>query len=187
MGLRRWQSIGVAWFLGLVLWLGGLAIAPAGHAELRLAQEAPDHLLYKSWNTLRDREGRSWQVVLFRRGEPMPAELGLRLVGFPGAVAIAHPQPLEIESTTGAVLRSPDLFQQDAPAPSVGQYDLLPLLDQLPSERFQLRVPLTDGTALEIRVPQAVAAEWRAIAQLQGPSPELFAVDEIDYARSLSR
>lgn len=187
MAIRRWQRVGMAWMLGLVLWLGGLAIAPPGHAELRLAQETPGHLLYKSWNNLRDRDGRSWQVVLFRRGEPTPAELGLRLVGFPGSVAIAHPQPLEIESTTGAVLRSPDLFQQDAPAPSVGQYDLLPLLDRLPAERLQLRVPLTDGTTLEIRVPQAVVTEWRAIAQLQGPSPDLFDLDEIDYARSLSR
>jgi Protein of unknown function (DUF3122) len=81
----------------------------------------------------KDEFGYAWQVLLFKQNYFNPVrDLRLRLVAFPGVVEIAHPQPLEIEATSGKLLSASDAYAITAPAPNVGEYNLTDVLPKLP-------------------------------------------------------
>ncbi|QIZ71446.1 DUF3122 domain-containing protein [Oxynema aestuarii] len=152
--------LAIAWGLG---YLG----TPPAAAAIRQTEEAPGQMLYQSRHSLRDRAGHSWQVVLFKRVKSGAVdEVTLRLVGFPGLSAIAHPQPLEIELPGGkGKLEAKDLFAEKAPAENVGQYGIGEVLDQLPANgSLLLSVPIASGEILTLPVPPSVVLEWKTIA-----------------------
>lgn len=121
-------------------------------------------VLYRSQHSLKDRVGQTWQVVFFREIQPaQPPTATLRLVGFPGAVAFDHTQPLEVITSNGETRIAPDLFAETSPGPNVGQYDLgaIPLPDA-PNSWLRLTLPLQGGAPV-LRIPAYVLQEWREL------------------------
>jgi hypothetical protein len=142
----------------------GLFASPAP-ALLRQHHETPDVLRYHAQESLKDRNGNTWQVLLFpdhTQGEK--TTYYLRLVGFPGINSFQHPQSLEILTSEGKVLTAPDAYTQSAPAPNVGQYDLTSIVSQLSAKQnLKLSVPLQANQELALKIPAKVIAEWQLL------------------------
>ena len=113
---------------------------------------------------LEDQSGKVWQVVLFKKVySDQPSNLNLRLVGFPGSVELIHSQPLRITTNTGKVWNANDIFLDEAPAPTIGQYDFTEILPQLPPESLTLGIPLPGTKFMNISVPIHVLKEWQSL------------------------
>ncbi|MFO0171187.1 MAG: DUF3122 domain-containing protein [Aphanizomenon sp.] len=101
--------------------------------------EPTGEVIYRSQVKLDDQSGKVWQVVLFKQVySDQPVHINLRLVGFPGSAELIHPQPLRITTNTGKVWNANDIFLDQAPAPTIGQYDFTEILPQLPPESLIL-------------------------------------------------
>ncbi len=126
--------------------------------------ELPGEILHRSQTKLDDQSGNVWQVVLFKQVYPGQAvSVNLRLVGFPGAAELFHPQPLKITTATGKVFSAADVFLEEAPAPTIAQYDLKDILPKLPTEPLLLSIPLPGDRFINISVPESVVQEWQKV------------------------
>lgn len=137
--------------------------AGKGLAELRQHEDIPGQILYQSRQSIRDIDRQPWQVILFKRviGEQV-SNIELRLVGFPGQVTFNHPKNLILRPRNGPAFQANDTFP-DAPMPSVGQYDLTDILDDIPSdEPLILELPTEENTL--IKIPVSVILEWQFIS-----------------------
>lgn len=123
-------------------------------------------VIYRSHKKLDDQSGKVWQVVLFKQVYPdQPATVNLRLVGFPGYAEIIHPQPLQVTTAGGRVLRAEDVFLEEAPEAAIGQYNFTNILPQLAPEPVVLSIPLPRHGMINISVPQSVVREWQLVAE----------------------
>ncbi|MHC5854760.1 DUF3122 domain-containing protein [Nostoc sp.] len=147
-------------FLALTLYGWGVEEA---QALLRQHHDSPGILRYHSQVSIKDKQGYAWQVLLFKQNYNNPVrDLRLRLVAFPGVVEIAHPQPLEIEATSGKLLSASDAYALTAPAPNVGEYNLTDVLPKLPTtDALKLHVPVESGQPLVLNIPNSVVTEWQ--------------------------
>lgn len=136
-------------------------------ALLRQHHETESVLRYHAQDSLKDRDGNTWQVLLFPDKLQSPTTTYyLRLVGFPGVNSFIHPQSLEILTSQGKILTAADSYQQSAPAPNVGQYDLTPLIAQIPQKgSVKLSIPLEKNRELALKIPSKVLAEWQLLTQ----------------------
>ena len=151
--------------LATILMMSGLICLPAT-ALLRQHHETLDVLRYHAQDSLKDRQGNTWQVLLFPEPSQGFTTYYLRLVGFPGINSFDHPQPLEIITSKGEVFNVADAYAEFAPAPNVGQYDLTSIIDRLSVTRsLKLSVPLLDNKVLALKIPQEVLSEWRLLTQ----------------------
>ncbi|AFY47601.1 Protein of unknown function (DUF3122) [Nostoc sp. PCC 7524] len=133
-------------------------------AAVEPQETATAELLYRSQTRLDDQSGKVWQVVLFKQVYPGEGEtLNLRLVGFPGSAELIHPQPLKITTATGKVFSAADVFLNEAPAPTIGQYDLKAILPTLPTEPLVLSIPQPGDRSINISVPLRVVQEWQSL------------------------
>ncbi len=156
--------------LGILLGLGLLNPSSAT-AAIRQLEEAPGQMVYQSRQSLRDQRGNTWQVIVFKRIRPNGlASFDLRLVGFPGVAEIDRSHPLILTSASGNSLTAGsddrNLFTEGTkPEPTVGQYDLKPLLSKLQAENpLKLSLPTTNGEAVHLLIPVSVIQEWQTIA-----------------------
>ncbi len=137
-------------------------------AAVMQLEEAPGEVLYRSQQKLNDELGNPWRVVMFKRvhanGSQISA-INLRLVGFPGSQELFHPLPLKIITDTGKVLTAPDIFVEEAPAPTIAQYDFKNILPQLPTTALVIGIPLGAERFLNLSIPQNVVQEWQEVAQ----------------------
>ncbi|BBD61445.1 hypothetical protein NIES2109_42730 [Nostoc sp. HK-01] len=133
-------------------------------AAVTRLEAAPGEILYRSQTKLDDQSGHVWQAVLFKQTYPnQEISLNLRLVGFPNSAELIHPQPLKITTADGKVLTAADVFLDEAPAPTIGQYNFKDILSQLPNEPLQLAIPLPKQKFIHISVPQSVVQEWHKV------------------------
>ena len=153
--------------LTLIICFSSGSICLPAIALLRQHHETPDVLRYHAQDSLKDRDGNTWQVVLFPDKTQLDnTKYYLRLVGFPGINSFYHPQSLEILTSEGNVLTARDDYQQSAPAPNVGQYDLTPIVPQLPEKgTLKLAVPLQENRELALKIPGKVLTEWQLLAR----------------------
>ena len=154
--------------LAIVFTAGSLAICPPATALLRQHHdEALGALRYHARDSLQDRDGNTWQVLLFPDNSQNSATAYyLRLVGFPGLNSFIHPQALEILTSKGKILTAKDAYAESSPAPNVGQYDLTPIVSQLPPQgSLKLAVPLQDYRELALKIPSEVLEEWQLLTQ----------------------
>ncbi|SRR5579883_594332 len=165
-----WALLLGAIALGALLGLG-LLNPPGAAAVIRQMEEAPGQVVYQSHQTLQDQHGTSWQAIAFKRLRPTgETSFNLRLVGFPGAVAIDHVQPLMVTTSLGSRLTIADnssaIFTQTTqPEANVGQYDLQPFLAELHAEiPLQLAVPMLNDDPVRLTVSPALVQEWQTIA-----------------------
>ena len=152
--------------LALIFTAGSLAICPPATALLRQHHETPGVLRYHARDSLKDRDGNTWQVLLFPdNSQTSSTTYYLRLVGFPGVNSFIHPQALEIQ-TPAKILTAKDAYAESTPAPNVGQYDLTPIVSQLPSKgSLKLAVPLKGDRTLTLKIPREVLEEWQLLTQ----------------------
>ncbi|MBD2250715.1 DUF3122 domain-containing protein [Nostoc parmelioides] len=150
--------------LTLYIFLGlGSLTSQTVIAAVNQSEAASKEILYRSLTKLDDQSGHVWQVVLFKQVYPGQAQtVNLRLVGFPGSAELLHPQPLKITTATGKVLTAADVFLDEAPAPTIGQYDFKDILPQLSIEPLVLSIPLPSDT-INISVPQRVVQDWQKV------------------------
>lgn len=136
---------------------------PPAIAILREYQDAPGVMRYQSQHSLRDPAGYAWQIVLFRQFIPdQSPQLILRLVGFPGVIELAHPQPLEITTNNGRLLTATDLFATESPAPNVGQYNVTGVISQIPQNSIlNITIPLIENKKITLTIPNSIVIEWQ--------------------------
>lgn len=153
-------------FIGL-----GLLTTPSAAAAIRQLEEAPGQMVYQSRQTLKDQYRNSWQAIAFKRIRPDgTSSFSLRLVGFPGMVAIDRAQPLMLSNSLGKTLTAADdssnIFSESAvPEPNVGQYDLQLLLPQLrPEILLKLTLPTIGGEGIKLSIPPSLVQEWQTVA-----------------------
>lgn len=126
--------------------------------------EAPERIVYNSEQTLKDKVGDSWQVVLFKNIYPNRiTSLELLLMGCSSANELIHSQPLLVTTKSGKVLTARDIFLEDAPTPTIGQYNFEDILPQLPTEQLLLSLPLGRESFIDIEVPSSVVQEWQEV------------------------
>jgi Protein of unknown function (DUF3122) len=139
-------------------------------ATVTQIEEAPGQMLYQSRQNLRDRTGKSWQVVAFKRVRPDGSGVvSLRLVGFLGAVELDHTKLLTLTTSMGQTLTAKDVtneISQGANAlANVGEYDIQTVLPQLQSGiPLELTLPMLTGSAVELQIPSTAIQEWQTIA-----------------------
>ena len=160
----------------LILFIGFLVLfccssiiicSPAA-AVLREHHESPGVQAYHAQSSLKDKQGYTWQVVLFP--EPVSSNIvtryHLRLVGFPGIAEFIHPQPLEIITASGQVLNAADLITVSSPAPNVGEFDLTNVLPILPEKgSLKLSTILHGDRDLSLSIPESTLIEWQWLAK----------------------
>lgn len=145
-----------------VLWT-----APA-QASVHTYHERPGQTTLRSQQSLRDRNDRSWQAILFKRYSADGLEgIYLRLVGFPGVVDVNPQKPLLIN--TGTSLRWQATPKLDPPTPALpsntNQYDVADAMGDLQKAiPLTLMVPLQGKAPSEIIVPPYAVKEWRELA-----------------------
>lgn len=168
--LLSWLLLLGAIVLGLAIGLG-LVSPPSAIAAIRYVDEAPGQFVVQSRQTLTDQHGYSWQAIAFKRRQSgRSVNFDLRLVGFPGVVTIDRTQPLTLTSSLGetwtAIDSSSRIFSDSgAPQPHVGQYDLQPLVADLPvAIPIRLSVPTIGQHPIQLSVPPSVIQEWRQVA-----------------------
>jgi hypothetical protein len=156
--------------LGVLLGLGVLN-PPTAAAAIRELEEAPGQRVYQSREALNDQYGNSWQAIAFKRIRPDgQTSFELRLVGFPGVVAIDRSKPLTLTNSMGRTLTAVDsssnIFTEvTQPESNVGQYDLRPLLSKLQAEiPLTLTLPMIDGKPVSLSVPPTLVQEWQTVA-----------------------
>lgn len=153
--------------LTLICTLSLFAICLPARALLRQHHETPGILRYHAQDSVKDRDGNTWQVVLFPDSKLKPTTTYyLRLVGFPGVNSFVHPQSLEIITNQGQLLTATDAYAKSAPASNVGQYDLTSILPQLPLKgNLKLAVPLQNNRELALKISSQVLEEWQLLIQ----------------------
>lgn len=163
-GYRRWMRKFI-WVVVILVAMVTL-ITPPAIAAISQLEEAPGTILYRSQQRLQDQTGRTWQVVLFKQIYPdHTASVQLRLVGLPGAAEVAHPKPLKLQVNGRFVVTAADVFLQEAPAPSVGQYNVEPVIAELPADDLLMSIPLIGDRSLRVQVPRSVVQEWQDVAK----------------------
>jgi Protein of unknown function (DUF3122) len=136
-------------------------------AAVSKLEATPGEILYRQEEKLVDADSNSWHVILMKRVYPsQESTIYLRLIGCPGSGELLHPQPMKIISSTGAIWKARDIFLDEAPAPTIGQYDFKDILPELPTDNLQLVIPLGRKHFVNILVPQSVVEEWQKVAVL---------------------
>lgn len=136
-------------------------------ASLHTYQERPGQTTFRSKQSLRDRSDRSWQVILFKRYQKDELQgLYLRLVGFPGLVALDAQKPISV--ATGSSLQwqaPPELDPQTSDLPeNAAQYNMATPLNALEGDiPLQIDIPLAGGSIAELVVPPFAVHEWREL------------------------
>ena len=150
----------------LTIFIIGLNSSFPALALLREHHQSPGVLRYHAQHSIKDRQQRAWQVILFPEDRLAETKYYLRLVGFPGVVNFIHPQELEVITSQGNVLIAPDVFAQTAPAPNVGQYDVTQIRSQFSAKDsiklvFSLQENDKQVRNITLKISPAIIAEWQ--------------------------
>ncbi|MEM9903463.1 MAG: DUF3122 domain-containing protein [Cyanobacteria bacterium P01_D01_bin.44] len=166
-------TVGFLATLSPALALEGKALTiatPLSLASLHTYHEQPGQTTFRSRLSLRDRNDRAWQTILFKRyqGETLEG-IYLRLVGFPG-LAELDPQAVitVVTGTNIQWLAPPQLDLQTKQLPSnVNQYNFQSIITELTSDiPLEIKVTLQGERKATIVVPPFVVHEWRELAFL---------------------
>lgn len=147
----------------LFLIISLLTIKPA-IATITETEIAPGSSHCRSEQVLTDETGHKWQVMFFTEVDsPEVASLNLRLSGLYSSLRIQSHKPLVI-STSIDRYEANDIFLEESPLPSIGQYDFKNIFPQLPTVDLLLEVPLENGKYTNLYIPKAVVQEWQEVA-----------------------
>lgn len=146
-----------------LLWL---LVANCALASVHTYSDATG-VLYRSLSRVQDDADRAWQAVFYKKIQPGQSDfIHLRLIGFPGVIALDHNQPLEIEANR-SLLSAKDVTAKDFPTSHVAEYDFKPILHQLDTDtKLALIVHLKSGR-VRLEISQVTALEWWRVASWQ--------------------
>ncbi|MEM1172709.1 MAG: DUF3122 domain-containing protein [Cyanobacteria bacterium P01_H01_bin.35] len=149
----------------LILVAQGSFTINSANALIREIEEAPTQIVYQAKHTLRDREGKPWQVVFYKRLTSDEVDtINLRLVGFPGSVEFTHPEPLKISYGQDKIFLARDNFGEKAPATNVGEYQFPEVLFDLKTNaKIFLSLPLKTNQQTRIKIALPVLLEWQEV------------------------
>jgi Protein of unknown function (DUF3122) len=155
-------------YCSVILWA-----APNAFATVTQHEEKPGQILFTAKQKLSDQNGYSWQVIVFRQIYPgRQDDVYLRLVGFPGMVAIDHNQPLLLQNKRGdSFLAQPDPGEltknRISPNFYVGQYSLEGLVSKLnPTVDWQAIIPTQNQKGRVLNIPSPLIQEWQITASM---------------------
>lgn len=152
------------WGLGLLVLALIFTAMPPAQASVHTYRERPGQVTLRSQQSLRDATDQAWQAVVFKRWQQGQVQgTYLRLVGFPGVVAIDRARPLAVLATTGQQWSLPPRLdpQTTALPDNAAQYDLAPLLGDLHQPLpLDLQVSLLDREPITLTLAPFVVREW---------------------------
>lgn len=70
---------------------------------------------------------------------------------------------LKITTNTGKIFIAADIFPEEAPAPTVGQYNLQDLAADMLTSEVLLGIPLAGSRYINLEIPQFVVREWQNV------------------------
>ena len=169
-------ELGIAFaILTIILFLviALLTIEPA-IATITETDMAPGQIHCRSEHVLTDEAGYKWEVMFFTQtNSPQVASLNLRLSGLSGSLKIQSQVPVVIDTQRDRYKVS-DIFLQEPPLPSIGQYNLKNIFPQLPTTDLFLEIPLENGELSRLHIPITVVKEWQEVASKNfNPAPKL--------------
>ncbi len=166
-GIGYWLRCCLAMlFIGSLVW----GLSGPVQAEVYIHPDVDGRLLYQTRETLKDQRGYTWQAVAFKFSQAGGSgPLQLRLVGFPGTVALDHEQPLTLLTSLGQKLTVENVSDQvsktNPTEPHVGQWNLQPVLIELGDSMFlDLSVTTTDEQTLRLPISPQTIEEWQTVA-----------------------
>ena len=149
-----------------ILTISTLVSCPPAFALLRQHHETPNVLRYHAQDSLKDRDGNTWQVLLFPdKSRGAATKYFLRLVGFPGVNSFQHPQSLEVLTSEGKIITATDAYQLFPAVDNVGQYDLTSIIERIPAGTVKLSTPLQNNRELALKIPAEVTSEWQLLVR----------------------
>lgn len=172
---QDWACFVLVSMLVLLLVLS-LGIFSPAVADISLTREDQGQMRYQSEQTLQDKQGYSWQVLVSKHaGFAISPTLTLQLVGPHSMVSLDHEQPLTVITSQGKILKALSLplpmYSGRALAPNVIEYDLKPIVSELngsieltmPAERPSA-VAMQDEKSIKLRIPTQLVLEWQTVA-----------------------
>ena len=138
---------------------------------------APGKIYCRSEQVLTDDAGHKWEVMFFTEiDSPETTSLNLRISGLSGSVNIESQEPLIISSSNKRY-EATDLFLENPPLPSIGQYDLKNILPRFSCEELTLEIPLESNDPVHLQIPVELVEEWQAVSSqnyyFPAPMPKL--------------
>lgn len=175
----EWAIAFVTLTLIIFLIIALLTIKPA-IATITETDIAPGQIHCRSEQVLTDAAGHKWQIMFFTQVDSTQVpSLNLRLSGLSSSLRIQHQKPLVISTLSDKLsgmakskglapqplrYEATDIFLEESPLPSIGQYNLKNIFPQLPTVNLLLEVPLENGKYARLQIPKPVIKEWQEVA-----------------------
>lgn len=135
---------------------------------------SPGKVHCRSEQVLTDDAGHQWDVMFFTEADsPEATSLNLRLSGLFSSANIESQLPLKI-FTANQSYEATDIFLENPPLPSIGQYNLKNIFPRLSTADLTLEIPLENDKTARIDIPRSLLEEWQQVAQRNyHPFPKL--------------
>jgi Protein of unknown function (DUF3122) len=166
-----YRLLAVIGIVALLIGIPSLGAASSALATVTQHEELPGQILFKAKQTLADQKDYAWQAIAFRQTYPnRHDDFYLRLVGFPGIVAVDHNQPLILKNKKGdSFLAQPDpgalTKNRITPDFHVGQYNLEGIVEQLNATvDWQAIVPTESRNGRVLNISSTLIQEWQIAA-----------------------
>ena len=170
----EWGIAFVVLTLILFLIIALLTIQPV-IATVTEGEIAPERSYCRSEQVLTDNAGHKWDVMFFTEVDsPEVTSLNLRLSGLSGSSNIESQKPLVIIAT-GNRYQATDIFLENPPLPSIGQYNLKNILPRISTTDISLEIPLERDSVARLDIPRSLVQEWQQVADrnYHAPFPKL--------------
>ena len=166
----EWGIAFVVLTLILFLIIALLTIQPV-IATVTEGEIAPERSYCRSEQVLTDDAGHKWDVMFFTEVDsPEVTSLNLRLSGLSGSTNIESQKPLII-STRRDRYQATDIFLENPPLPSIGQYNLKNILPRLSTTDISLEIPLERNSVARLDIPKSLVQEWQQVAERNYHAP----------------
>ena len=170
----EWGIAFVVLTLILFLIIALLTIQPV-IATVTEGDIAPGKSYCRSEQVLTDDAGHKWDVMFFTEVDsPEVTSLNLRLSGLSGSTNIESQKPLIIIAPNESY-QATDIFLENPPLPSIGQYDFKNILPRLSSANISLQIPLERDSVAQLSIPKSLVKEWQEVSDrnYHAPLPKL--------------
>ena len=140
-------------------------------ATVTEGEVAPERSYCRSEQVLTDDAGYKWDVMFFTDVDsPEVTSLNLRLSGLSSSVNIESQKPLVI-ITLSDRYEATDIFLENPPLASIGQYNLKNILPRLSTNDLSLEIPLDSDSTAFLKIPESLVREWQQVADLNYRAP----------------
>ena len=136
---------------------------------------APGKSYCRSEQVLIDETGHKWEVMFFTEVDsPEVMSSNLRLSGLSGSTNIESQKPLVIVTPSDRY-EANDIFLENPPLPSIGQYNLQNIFSRLSTTDLLLEIPLENNSTARLNIPKSLVKEWQKVSDRNyyAPLPKL--------------